>query len=63
MNDNEHGEKSTKFFFNLEKKGGVQSGIRKLIVEEKEITDHKEISQNIKAYHETLFNETSNKLI
>ena len=51
MNDNEHGEKSTKFFFNLEKKGGVQSGIRKLIVEEKEITDHKEISQNIKAYH------------
>ena len=44
-----------KFFLNLEKKRGVQNRIRKLIVEEKEITDHKEISRNIKTFYETLF--------
>ena len=51
----EHDEKSIKFFLNLEKKRGVQNRIRKLIVEEKEITDHKEISRNIKTFYETLF--------
>ena len=33
----------------------VQNRIRKLIVEEKEITYHKEITENIKAFYETLF--------
>ena len=37
------------------KKWGVQNQIRKLIVEEKEINDHKDISKNIKAFYETLF--------
>ena len=48
------------FFSNLEKKRGVQSWIWKLIVEEKEITDHKEISKNVKAFYETL-KRTSSK--
>ena len=40
---------------NLEKKRGVQKWIQKLIVEEKEITNHKEISKSIKTFYETLF--------
>ena len=32
----EHGEKSTKFFLDLEKKPGNQNQIRKLIIDEKE---------------------------
>ena len=57
----EHGEKSTKFFLNLEKKRSVQTWIRKLIAEEKEITDHKEISKNIKAFYKTLFKRNFSK--
>ena len=57
----EHGEKSAKFFLNLENKRGVQNGIRKPIVEEKEITNHKEISKNIKAFSETLFKRNFSK--
>ena len=57
----EHGEKSTKFFLNLEKQRDVQSRIRKLIVEEKEITYLEEISQNIKAFYETLFKRNFSK--
>ena len=34
----EHGENSTKFFFNLERTRGVRNRMRKLIVEVKEIT-------------------------
>ena len=34
-----HGEKSTRFFLNLEKKRGNQNQIRKFIFEEKEIDD------------------------
>ena len=37
----EHGEKSTKFFLDLDKKRGVQNRVRKLIVKDKEITDPK----------------------
>ena len=57
----DHGEKSTKFFLNLVKKRGVQSRIRKFIAGEKEITDHKELSKNIKAYYETLFKRNFSK--
>ena len=53
----EHGEKSTKFFLNLGKKRGIESRIRQLIVEEKEITDRKEISKNLKAFHERLLKD------
>ena len=39
----EHGEKSTKFFLNLEKKRGNQNQICKLIIDEKEIDGDVEI--------------------
>ena len=39
----EHGERSTKFFLNLEKKRGNQNQIRKLIIDEKEIDGDVEI--------------------
>ena len=51
-----HGEKYTKFFLNLKKKCGVQNQVR-----EKEITDPKEISNNIKVFYETLFKQNSSK--
>ena len=35
--------------------------MRKLFVEENEITDHKEISKNIKAFYETLFKQNFSK--
>ena len=35
--------------------------MRKLFVEENEITDHKEISKNIKAFYETLFKRNFSK--
>ena len=46
---------------NLEKKQGIQNRIQKLFVEEKEITDHKEISKNIKVFYETLFKRNFSK--
>ena len=57
----EHGEKSTKFFLNLDKKQDVQNRIWKLIVEEKEMADHKETSKNIKTFYETLFKQNFSK--
>ena len=39
----EHGEKSTKFYLNLEKKRGNQNQICKLIIDEKEIDGDVEI--------------------
>ena len=45
------------WYENLKKTRGIQSRIRKLIVEEKEITDYIEISKNIKAFYETLFKQ------
>ena len=44
-----------KVLFKPWKKRGVQSRIRKLVVEEKETTDPKETSKDIKAFYETLF--------
>ena len=43
----EQGEKSTKFFLNLEKQQGNQNRIRKLIVNEKEIIKETEILNQI----------------
>ena len=50
-------------FYTLKKKGGVQNRIRKLIVEEKDITDHKEISKNMKHSMKHFLNKTSQKLM
>ena len=44
----EEGEKSTKFFLNLEKKRGSQGLFHKLFVNDRELTDLKTINNEIK---------------
>ena len=51
----EYGEKSSKFFLNLEKDRFVQSQILKLIIEEKELTEQNEINDNIFRFYQNLF--------
>ena len=51
----EQGEKSTKFFLNLEKQRGNQNRIWKLIVNEKERNRETEILNQIKPLYKTLF--------
>ena len=51
----EYGEKSSKFFLNLEKDRFVQSQILKLIIEEKELTEQNEINDNIFRFYENIF--------
>ena len=57
----EQGEKSTKFFLNLEKQRGNQNRIRKLIANEKEINNETEILNEIKLFYKTLFQNPSQK--
>ena len=57
----EHGEKSTKFFLNLEKKSGNQNHIRKLIIDEKQIDGNIEILKKTENFYETLFKTQSFK--
>ena len=57
----EQGEKSTKFFLNLEIQWGNQNRIRKLIVHEKQIHNETEILNQIKVFYETLFQKPSQK--
>ena len=57
----EHGEKSTKFFLNLEKKRGNQNQIHKLTIDEKEIDGGVEILTKIESFYETLFKSQSFK--
>ena len=57
----EQGEKSTKFFLNLEKQRDNQSRIRKLIVNEKERNNETEILNQIKLFYDTLFQNPSQK--
>ena len=57
----EHGEKSTKFVLNLEKKSGNQNHIRKLIIDEKQIDGNIEILKKIENFYETLFKTQSFK--
>ena len=45
----EHGEKSSKFFLNLEKNRAVQNQIRTISCNEKEITDKKEINTDLQS--------------
>ena len=51
----EHGENSKHFFFNLEKQRGSQNTIKKLVVDDKEITNQTLISERIREFYETLF--------
>ena len=55
----EEGEKSLKFFLNLEKRRGIQGEIRKLIVNSYEITDLNKIQKELLFFNETLFKNTS----
>ena len=51
----EHGEKSSKFFLNLEKNCAVQNQIRTISCSEKEITDEKEINTELFKFYKVLF--------
>ena len=51
----EEGEKSSKFFLNREKSNGTQSQIRKIIVNDQEITDPHKILNKIRNFYESLF--------
>ena len=53
----EHGEKSSKFFLNLEKQRAIQSQIRTVIVNEKEITSESEINEQISLFYKSHFHE------
>ena len=44
----EYGEKSTTFFLNLEKQRGSQNTVKKLVVEDKKITDQTHILEHIR---------------
>ena len=53
----EHGEKSSKFFLNLEKSRAAQSQIRHLLSNGKETTDQKEILQELYSFYKELFTQ------
>ena len=53
------GKKSSKFFFNLEKRRGIQGQIRKLIVHNHEIMDQNKIQKELLFFYETLFKNLS----
>ena len=53
------GESSSKFFLNLEKRKGIQDQIRKLIVNNQEITDQNNVQNELLFFYETLFRNTS----
>ena len=57
----EHGKKSTKFLLNLEKQRGAQNKIKKLIIDDTEITDQTCILNHIKDFYETLFKKCEQK--
>ena len=57
----EHTEKSTKFFLNLEKQRGAQNIIKKLIADDKEITDQTHILEYIREFYEALFKKRKQK--
>ena len=57
----EHGEKSTNFLSNLEKRQGAQNAIKKLIIDETEVTDQTCILNHTKDFYETLFKKREQK--
>ena len=50
-----------KFFFNLEKQPGSQNTIKKLVVDDKEITEQTHILEHIREFYETLFKTREQK--
>ena len=57
----EEGEKSSKFFLNLEKLNGMQSQYRKIIVNDQAITDPNIILNEIRKFYESLFKKNDSK--
>ena len=57
----EHGEKSNKKFKNLEKQRGAQNTIKKLIIDDTEVTDQTCILNHIKDFYEALFKKREQK--
>ena len=59
----EHGEKSTKYFLNLEKRNKAKSHIRKIITDDlREISDPEIIKSNLKNIYGTLYKSRSHKI-
>ena len=56
----EHGEKSSKFFLNLEKTRSTQSTIRNITKDKKNLTCHKKINQELFDFYKYLFSENLN---
>ena len=56
----EHGEKSSKFFLNLERTRSTQSTIRNITKDKKNLTCHKKINQELFDFYEGLFSENLN---
>ena len=57
----EEGEKSSKFFLNLEKLNGTRSQIRKIIVNDQEIVDPNKVLNEIRIFYESLFRKGDSK--
>ena len=58
----EHGEKSTKYFLNLEKRNKAKSQIRKIITDDlRETSDPTIIMSNLKTFYGTLCKSRSHK--
>ena len=57
----EHGEKWTIFFLNLEKQRGSQNTTKKLVIDDKEITEQTHILEHIREFYETLFKTREEK--
>ena len=57
----EEGEKSNKFFLNLEKKRAIEGQIRKVVANDREISDPKLIEYEIKSFYKTLFRNNITK--
>ena len=59
----QYGEKSTKFFYGLEKKNTSRETIKTFLEDSKEITTPPEISLTLKKFYENLFQKTIAKSI
>ena len=53
----EHGEKTLKFFINLEKSRAVQNQIQNILIGNIEVNNQKDINNELYLYYKNLFNE------
>ena len=58
----EHGEKSTKYFLNLEKRNKAKTHVRKILLQNNlETTEPKAIMSTLKTFYSNLYKRTSTK--